>query len=58
MGRHYKNEILNRTKIQKYVKGYGFLLFARKFGDKYGKKLMDTATKTGIDAAKTNSKRV
>ena len=25
---------------------------------KYGKKLMDTATKTGIDAAKTASKRV
>ena len=32
--------------------------FARKCGDKYGKKLMDTATKTGIDAAKTASKRV
>ena len=32
--------------------------FSRKFGDKYGKKLMDTATKTGIDAAKTASKRV
>ena len=29
-----------------------------KFGDKYGKKLMDTATKTGIDVAKTASKRV
>ena len=45
-------------KFRKYVKGYGFLSFARKFGDKYGKKLMDTATKTGIDAAKTASKRV
>ena len=32
--------------------------FARKFGDEYGKKLMDTATKTGIDAAKTASKWV
>ena len=32
--------------------------FARKFGDKYGKKSLDTATKTGIDAAKTASKRV
>ena len=31
--------------------------FARKFGDKYGKKLMDTAKKAGIDAAKTTSKR-
>ena len=45
-------------KYRKYVKGYGFLSFARRFGDKYGKKLMDTATKTGIDAAKTSSKRV
>ena len=33
-------------KYRKYVKGYGFLLFARKYGDKYGKILMDTATKT------------
>ena len=32
--------------------------FTRKLGDKYGKKLMDTATKTRIDAAKTTSKRV
>ena len=32
--------------------------FARIFGDRYGKKLMDTATKTGIDAAKIASKRV
>ena len=46
------------SKFRKYVKGYGFLSFARKFRDKYGKKLMDTATKTGKDAAKTASKRV
>ena len=45
-------------KFIKFVKGYRFLFFARKFGDKYGKKLMDTAIKTGIDAAKTASKRV
>ena len=45
-------------KFRKYVEGYGFLSFARKFGDKYGKKLIDTATKTGIDAVKTASKRV
>ena len=32
---------------RKYAKGYGFLLFARKFRDKHCKKLMDTATKTG-----------
>ena len=47
--------IFNRTKYRKCVKGYGFLSFARKFGNKYGKKLMDTATKTGTDAAKTAS---
>ena len=34
------------------------LSFVRKFGDKYGKKVMDTATKTRIDAAKTASKGV
>ena len=45
-------------RFRKYVKGYGFLSFARKFGDEYGKTLMDTATKSGIDAAKTTSKRV
>ena len=35
-----------------------FLSFARKFGNKYRKKLMDTATKKGIDAAKTALERV
>ena len=45
-------------KYRKYIKGYGFLSFARKFGNKYGKKLMDTATKAGIDSAKTAFKRV
>ena len=44
-------------RYRKYVKGYGFLSFARKSGDKYHKKIMDIATKTGIDAAKTASKR-
>ena len=47
-----------KLRFRKYVEGYGFLSFARMFGDKYGKKLMDTTTKTGIDAAKTASKRV
>ena len=47
-----------RSKFRKYVKGYSFLSFARKLGGKYGNKLMDTEIKTGIDAAKTASKRV
>ena len=45
-------------KFRKYVKGYSFLSSARKCDDKYGKKMMDTAAKTGIDAAKTASKTV
>ena len=32
--------------------------FARKLGDRYEKKLIDTATETRVDAAKTASKRV
>ena len=41
-------------KYRKYVKRYGLLSNdKRKFGVKYGKKLIDTATKTGIDASKT-----
>ena len=47
-----------KPRFRKYVKGYDFLSFARKFGDRYGEKLMDTATKTEIDVAKTASKRV
>ena len=40
------------------LKGYGFLSFAKNVVIKYCKKVMDTATKTGIDAAKAASKRV
>ena len=32
---------------RKYVQGHGFLSFARNFGDKYGKKLINTATEVG-----------
>ena len=45
-------------KYRKYVIGYDFLSFAKNFGNKYDKRLMDTATKTGMDAAKITSKRV
>ena len=40
---------------RKYVRGYSFLSFARKFGDTYGEKLINTAE---INAAKTLFKRV
>ena len=46
------------SRFKNYVKGYGFLSFARKFGDTYGKKLEANPTKTGIDATKPASKRV
>ena len=46
------------AKYRKYVEGYDLLSFAKRLGDKYGKKLMNTATKIGIDVAKTASKRV
>ena len=32
---------------RRFVKGYGFMSFARNFGNKYDKKLMNTAIKTG-----------
>ena len=46
------------TKYGKYLQGYCFLSFGRRFGGKGGRKLMDTPTKTGIDAAKTLSNGV
>ena len=44
-----------------YVKGYGFLSFAKNMGksvsNKYGQKLLDSAKKSITDAIKTASKR-
>ena len=44
-----------------YVKGYGFLSFAKNIGkslsNKYGEKLLDSATKSTTDTIKTASKR-
>ena len=53
-----KMKYSTEPKYRKYVKGCGFLPFARKFEKEYGKKLMDTTTKTGIDATKTVCKGV
>ena len=39
-----------------YVKGYGFMSFARSMSNKYGKKLVDTAKISATDAIKTASK--
>ena len=44
-----------------YVKGYGFLSFAKNMGksliDKYGQKILDSANKSTTDAKKAASKR-
>ena len=53
----YSIEPKDRT----YVKGYGFLYFAKNMGknlsSKYGQKLLDSAKKSTTDAIKTDSKR-
>ena len=49
----YSIEPRNRV----YVKGCGFMSFARSMSNKYGKKLVDTAKKSATDAIKTASKR-
>ena len=36
-------------KERRYVKGYDFLSFARNFGNKYDKKLINTGIKTGTN---------
>ena len=36
------------NRIRKYVKGYGFLQFAKKFGTKYGKKFVNEGIWQGI----------
>ena len=58
----YKNEIFIRTKRERvYVKGYGFVSFAKNMGkslsSKYSQKLLDIAKKSTKDAIKTASKR-
>ena len=58
MCRYLKMRYSIEPKYRTYVGGYGFLTFARKFRDKYGKKLTDAAVKTEIDAAKAISKRI
>ena len=40
-----------------YVKGYGFLSFARNMSNKYRQKLIETAKKSATYAIKTASKR-
>ena len=50
----YSIESRERT----YVKGYGFLSFARNFSDKYSKFLMDKGIDVSKKFAKTASKKI
>ena len=43
---------------RRYVKGYGFMSFARNFGNRYGKKLMNTAIKTGANFNSKHGKKL
>ena len=45
----YKMRHSLKPEYRKYVKGYGFLSFARNFRDKYSKRLMNTTIKTGTN---------
>ena len=51
---HYSIE----PRTRKQIKVYGFLSLARNLSYKYGKKLLDNATKTGLNPATTASKKV
>ena len=51
---HYSIEPRER----RYVKGYGFMSFARNFGNKYGKKLKNSAIKTGTNFKSKYSKKL
>ena len=54
-----RDSIKPRDRI--YVRGYGFLSFARNMGknlnNKYGQNVLDSAKKSTTDAIKTQSKR-
>ena len=51
---HYSIEPRER----RYVKGYGFMSFARNFGNKYGKKLKNSAIKTRTNFKSKYSKKL
>ena len=43
---------------RRYVKGYGFMSFARNFSDKYSKSLMDKGIDLSKNFAKTAGKKI
>ena len=49
---------LIELRTRKYVKEYGFLSFGRNLCNKNGRRLLDSATKTELDALKRSTKNV
>ena len=43
---------------RRYVKGYGFMSFARNFSDKYSKSLIDKGIDVSINFTKTAGKKI
>ena len=52
-----KKQKQKKPKTRKYDKGHGCFSFTRNTSNKYGKQLLDAATKPGLDAAKTAFKK-
>ena len=47
-----------KPRERRYIKGYDFLSFAKSFSNKYGKKLMNTAIKTGTNFNSKYGKKI
>ena len=45
-------------RARRYATVYRLLSFARSLSNNYGKQLLDTAAKTGLDGLKTTSKKI
>ena len=48
----------NESRKRRFVKGYGFLSFARNFSDKYSKSLIDKGIDVSKKFAKTAGKKI
>ena len=49
---------LTEPRERRYVKGYGFMYFARNFGDKYSKSLMNKGIDVSKKFAKTTGRKI
>ena len=47
-----------KPRRRKYIQEYGFLSFWRNLSNKYGRQLLDAASKTRLDALKTATQKI